>query len=177
MTGIAANLLTDRLNQLIKDGLVIRQEGAHGVSLYALTELGTLTRTLLFELALYGARFPPDTDPKRPGNLRTIAVTLGSACQRVVTPQMDFEAELIVDGEQFALMARGDKVEMLYASSTSPDVIMKTDYEAMIAASEGEMPMSQFLRDHAETEALTPGKDREFSALLGSAMQYLLDRK
>ncbi len=177
LTGIAANLLTDRLNQLVRDGLVIRQDGAYGVSLYALTDLGARTRDLLFELALFGARFPPDGELKRPGNLRTVAVTLGSACQRAVTPQTDVEAELNIDGERFTLTAHRGKVDMHYTPPASPDVVMTTGYEAMIAASEGEMPMAHFMRDHAEIETLTPGKDREFMALMGEAMQYLLDRK
>ena len=65
LTGIAPNLLTDRLNQLTEDGLIERRDGEHGVSLYALTGLGEGTRDLLFELAMFGARFAADADPRR----------------------------------------------------------------------------------------------------------------
>ena len=48
LKGIAANLLTDRLNQLIGDGLVEKRDGPYGAALYALTALGRETRELLF---------------------------------------------------------------------------------------------------------------------------------
>ena len=75
LTGIATNLLTDRLQQLIGDGLIEKRDAPHGVALYALTPLGERTRSLLFELAMFGGQFEPEPVPRRPGNLRTIAVT------------------------------------------------------------------------------------------------------
>ena len=170
LSGIAANLLTDRLNQLIEDGLVAKRDSGHGVTLYELTESGGRTRDLLFELALFGGRFPADEDFRRPGNLRTIAVTLGAACQRVVTPDMDFEAELVVDGERFTLTARSGRVEMTYAAADSPDVILTTSYEPMIAAADGDLPLERFLADHVRFDTMTPGKDAGLKRLLGAAM-------
>lgn len=170
LTGIASNLLTDRLQQLIDDGLVVRRDGEYGVALYALTDLGANTRDLLFELAMFGGRFQPDEEPSRPGNLRTIAVTLSAACQRVITPDLNFEATVNVDGEPFTLTVRDGSVEMLYAPAKSPDVVMTTSYEPMIAAAEGEMPMDKFLKNHVQIITHTPGKDVELMTLLGAAM-------
>ena len=93
LVGIASNLLTDRLQQLIDDAIVVKRSGEYGVTLYALTELGARTGDLLFELAMFGGQFLPDEDVRRPGNLRSIVVTLITACQRVVTPDANFEAE------------------------------------------------------------------------------------
>ncbi len=171
LTGIAPNLLTDRLQQLSEDGLIEKREAQHGVTLYELTERGRTTRDILFELALFGGRFPPDEDPKRPGNLRTIAVTLSAACQRVVTDAADFEAELIVDGEKFTLTARGGQVSMLYAPALAPDVVMVTGYEAMLAASEGEIGLERFVTEHVRLEVNTDGKELELLDLLGNAME------
>ena len=103
LVGIASNLLTDRLRQLIDDGLVVKRDGEYAVVLYALTDLGARTRELLFELGMFGGRFQPDEELRRPGNLRTIVVTLSAACQRIVTPDLVFEAELNVDGEPVKL--------------------------------------------------------------------------
>ena len=167
---IATNLLADRLRQLIDDELVVKRGGEYGVTLYALTELGDRTRDLLFELGLFGGRFQPDEEPRHPGNLRTIAVTLSTACQRVVTPESAFEAELNIDGELFTLAVRDSMVEMRYTPAKSPDVVMTTSYEPMIAASEGEMSMDQFLRNHVQIITHTPGKDAELMTLLGAAM-------
>lgn len=170
LTGIASNLLTDRLQQLVDDGLVQKRQGEFGVALYELTPLGTKTRALLFELALFGGRFPPDEVPRRPGNLRTIAITLSSACQRVVTDDLRFEAEIIVDGERFTLSVLDGRVDMRSGAANSPDVIMTTSYEPMIAASEGEISMEAFVAAHVEINSPTPGKGQELLTLLGKAM-------
>lgn len=175
LTGIAANLLTDRLAKLITDGLVIKQEGAHGTMLYRITELGEKTRDILFDLALFGGQFQPESEPSDPGNLRTIAVTLGTACQRVVTDDLDFEASMIVDGEQFALSARGGKATMLYQAATSPDVVLETTYEAMLSVGEGEMTLAEFSQNHARIDVKTPGKDAEFTKLISAALALFGD--
>lgn len=170
LTGIAANLLTDRLAKLVTDGIIVREEGAHGTMLYRLTELGGKTRDILFDLALFGGRFPPESEPVDPGNLRTIAVTLGTACQRVVTGDMDFEASLIVDGERFVLSARNGRANMLYQTAARPDVTLETTYEALLSLSEGEMELDEFTRRHARIDVKTPGKDAEFSMLISKAL-------
>lgn len=175
LTGIAANLLTDRLQQLTVDGLVERRTVEHGVALYALTDLGKRTREVLFELAMFGGRFTPDEERRQPGNLRTIAVTLSSACQRVVSRYANVTAEIIVDDEPFTLTAAEGRVEMLYASAASPDVTMRTSYEPMIAAAEGELPMNEYLESHVDLTVHTPRKDVELMKLLGDAMQVFTE--
>ena len=167
---IAPNLLTDRLRRLIDDGLVVKRAGDYGVALYALTDLGARTRDLLFELAMFGGRFRPDEELRQPGNLRTIVVTLSAACQRVVTPDLSFEAELNVDGELFTLAVGDASVEMRYGAAKSPDVVMTTSYEPMVGAAEGEMPMDHYLKNHVQIITHTPGKDVELMTLLGAAM-------
>lgn len=170
LDGMASNLLTNRLKQLVEDGLVARRNAEFGVSLYQLTALGRRTRDLLFELALFGGRFPPDENIRRPGNLRTIAVTLEAACRRVVTPAADFEAELEVDGERVTLTARKGSVDVRYAPADAPDVSVTTEYEPIMAAADGRIPLGQFVEKHTKITAHTPGKDAELMALLGSAM-------
>ncbi len=173
LTGIATNLLTDRLQQLIEDGLVERREGDFGLALYALTPLGARTRPLLFELALFGGLFPPGEEPRRPGNLRTIAVTLSAACQRAVTPDLSFVAEIEVDGERFELRAHEGEVAMRVGAPAAPDVVMSTSYEPMIAAGEGEISLESFSEKHVTMTTRTPGKDRELFTLLAGAMAVL----
>lgn len=170
LDGMATNLLTNRLKQLMEDGLVARRAAEFGVALYQLTELGRRTRDLLFELALFGGRFPPDATIRRPGNLRTIAVTLEAACRRVVTPAADFEAEMVVDGERFTLTARNGSVEVRYTPAQAPDVSLTTEYEPIMAAADGRMPLGDFLEKHTKITTHTPGKDAELMALLGAAM-------
>jgi DNA-binding HxlR family transcriptional regulator len=170
LTGIATNLLTDRLQQLMADGLVAKRAGEHGLTLYSLTELGASTDVLLFELAMFGGRFKPDEELRRPGNLRLIVLSMRTALRRVVTPDVRFEAELNMDGERMTLTVGDGSVEMRYAPSDSPDVVMTTSYEPMIAAADGEMPMDQFLQNHVQITTHTPNKDVEFMSLMGAAM-------
>lgn len=170
LTGIAANLLTERLVKLLADGLVAKVDGAHGAVLYELTEQGASTRNILFELALFGGDFPPDGDTVAPGNLRTVAVTLGTACQRVVTDEFNFEASFVVDGEAMALTVADGKANMLYQPAAAPDVILETSYEALLAVSEGEMDLTGFAENHCRIDIKTPGKEQELFALLTSAM-------
>jgi DNA-binding HxlR family transcriptional regulator len=170
LTGIAANLLTDRLNKLLADGLIAKADGAHGAALYELTELGAKTRDILFDLALFGGQFPPEGDVVEPGNLRTVAVTLGAACQRVVTDAYDLETSFVVDGQPMALVARNGKATMLYQAAETPEVIVNTSYGALLAASEGEIGLDEFVSDHCQMEIRTPGKEAELFTLLTAAM-------
>ena len=175
LAGIAPNLLTERLQQLADDGLVEKRAASHSVTLYELTALGRQTKAALFELAMFGGRFPPDEDRKRPGNLRTVAVTLGEACQRVVPRYADLKAELVIDDERFTLNIDKGKVEMLYGAADGPEVTLHTAYEPMIAAAEGELPMSEFVSKHVRLESHTPGRDTQLMKLLGDAMAVFAD--
>src|SRR5262249_28610097 len=97
LTGIASNLLTSRLEQLVAGQLIRKPIGPHQVALYELTPLGSHTANLLYELAAFGSRLPPEADLRPPGNRRSIAVTLQVACSRVVDPDLFLELELRVD--------------------------------------------------------------------------------
>jgi len=175
LSGIATNLLTDRLQQLIDDGLVEKRDGEHGVALYALTDLGARTKDLLFELAMFGGRFPPDKELRRPGNLRTIAVTLKAACQRVVSKDMTLNAGLIVDGEAFTITARDGLIDVRYAPANAPDVVMTTSYEPMVTAGDGRMSMDEFVANHIQVVTHTPGKDAELMNLMAGALMLIID--
>ena len=170
LQGIASNLLTDRLQQLAEDGLIEKQKSDYGVVLYALTDLGEQTDALLFELALFGGLLPPDAEPRRPGNLRTIAVTLKVACQRVVTSGTALLAALQVDDEPFTLRVRGARVEVRSGAPEAPEVTLKTAYEPMVAAGDGRLSFEDFVAQHVEITAHKPGKDLILTDLLGRAM-------
>ena len=159
-----------RLAKLITDGLITKGEGAHGLTLYRLTELGEKTRDILFDLALFGGQFPPETETVEPGNRRLIAVTFGTASQRVVTEDLDFEASMIIDGEPFVLSVKHGKAEMLYQQAAKPDVILETTYDALLSLGEGEMDQGEFFQHHSRIEVKTPGKDAEFARLMSDVL-------
>jgi DNA-binding HxlR family transcriptional regulator len=173
LPGIASNLLTSRLRQLEEDGLIRRRDAEYGTTVYELTELGARTSNLLFELAMFGAEFPPDDDIKRPGNLRTIAVTLRVACQRVVDPGMSLHAELVVDGEPFTFSVDCGVVDVKAAKANNPEATLTTSYEPMIAVADGQMSLDVFASQHVELSGPNPSQGQALAGLMGRAMMRM----
>ena len=171
LAGMASNLLSDRLQALDASGLVQKNLSEHGVSLYSLTPLGEKTDQLLFELARFGGRMPRPAEVKKPGNLRTIAVALGTACKRAVGPEHDLAATLVIDGEAFRLTARNSDARIRAGAAQSPDVVMTTNYEAIMALADGAMQQRDFISNHVTLDVMTPGKEKEFFDLLSRAIQ------
>lgn len=151
LNGIASNLLTTRLQQLQDDGLIIKRAAKHGAVVYALTEDGERTAPLLFELASLGARYPAPADLRRPGNLRTVVVTLKEALRRVAEDDT-VHAELIVDDEHFAIDVDDGEVSVRYEPYADAPLAVATQYEAMIALGDGDIAFSEFARNHVELQ-------------------------
>jgi DNA-binding HxlR family transcriptional regulator len=166
LTGIAANLLTERLAKLVDDGLVVKRPGDHGTTLYELTDLGQKTKSIIFELAMLGARFPVESETVDPGNLRTVAVTLGAAAERIAPNDLNVVAGLCVDGEEIEIKAVEGRASVAYQSAKDAEVILHTSYAALMALSEGEITEQAFLHDHCQITVNTPGKENALFALL-----------
>ncbi len=173
LTGIATNLLSSRLEVLITDGLIERVEAEHGVTLYRLTDLGGQTGDLLFELARFGGQFSPDEDRQRPGNLRTVAITLTQACRRVLKPGAEVRARLLIDEEPFHLIAAAGAVTVLAGPGPEPDVTMTTSYEPMVEVAEGRLDMESFVKNHATLRIAQAEKAGVFLTLMGDAISLL----
>lgn len=176
LPGIASNLLTNRLRQLEDDGLIRRRDGEYGTTLYELTELGTQTADLLFELAAFGSRFPPDEPVKQPGNLRTIAVTLKAALRRVVEPETNLRALLLVDREPFIVEVRNGRVDVRSGELEDPDVTLETDYSSMVAVGDGRMDFDDFIANHATFTGTNPGQVQIFARSMTNAVELLRGR-
>jgi DNA-binding HxlR family transcriptional regulator len=171
LKGIASNLLSERLQALEVSGLVQKGQFDFGVSLYSLTKQGKKTDQLLFELARFGGQMPHPVKIQKPGNLRTLAVSLGTACNRAIGPDHNFVAALMVDLEPYRLTAHNCDAQIRAGTVDDPDVIMITSYEAMMARADGDMAQDEFLSNHVALEVMTPGKEIEFFDLLARAIQ------
>ncbi|MES0864359.1 helix-turn-helix domain-containing protein [Ruegeria sp. SCPT10] len=176
LTGIAANLLAERLAKLVEDGLVRKSETGHGTSVYELTELGQRTSDIIYELAIFGARFQPEGPVIAPGNLRTVATTMGAAANRVATPEMTFEAAVMVDGEHMRLTVNNGHATMRYTESESPDLVFSTSYSDLLAVTEGELDFDTFATRHSKLDVISLGKETEFIALM-SRITALLQKE
>lgn len=173
LPGLAPNLLTTRLRQLESDGLICRRETDFHVSVYELTQSGKQTGNLLYELAAFGSRFPPDDDIRKPGNLRLIAVTLKVGCQRVVKASLSLRAELVVDGEKFELLVSDGVVDMRYGAADDPQVIVSMSYDRSIAVADGRLSIEEFGAKHVQVLAGEPAMVDEFMNLLSGAMEHM----
>jgi DNA-binding HxlR family transcriptional regulator len=173
LPGIASNLLTSRLRQLEDDALIRRRDAEYGTTVYELTDLGARTSNLLFELAMFGAEFPADDDIKRPGNLRTIAVTLRVACQRVVDPATNLNAELVVDGEPFVFIVDCGVVDVRAGKASNSEATLTTSYEPMIAVADGQMSLDEFASQHVKLSGSNPSQGQTLAELMGRAMMRM----
>jgi len=165
LPGLASNLLTTRLQQLMRDGLVVHEPVQHGVMVYTLTDVGERTAPLLFELAAFGSRFPAPTNRRRPGNLRTVAVTLKEALRRAATTEF-VRAELIVDDEPFAISVGDGQVTVGYKADKEAPLALTTSYDAMIAVADGKLSMREYTKKHMELRRGTKKAASEFLSLL-----------
>ncbi|MDJ0993123.1 MAG: helix-turn-helix domain-containing protein [Dinoroseobacter sp.] len=175
LTGIAANLLAERLTKLVEDGLARKTESTHGASLYELTGLGKKTSDVIFELAVFGARFQAEGVIATPGNLRTVATTLGVAANRVATADMSFDAAVVVDGEHMHLSVKNGQAEMRYEKARSPDLVFSTTYSDLLAVMEGELELETFATERSTLDVLSASKDSEFTELMTRITELLKD--
>ena len=176
LTGIASNLLTDRLRQLQADGLVARVDTDLGVTAYELTELGRRTDRLLFELAAFGAHLDRDDELNPPGNLRHLAVTLQVAAQRIVPPDLELRVGLVVDDEPFAVRVGRGAVDVAYERLADAELEVATAYESVCRAIDGELSLEDLAVHHVEVVAGDPRLVEPFRALMWGAIEEISSR-
>ena len=78
---------------------------------------------------------------------------------------------MIIDGEPFALTAKGGKAHLVCLSTMSakPDIILETTYEALLSLGEGEMDLGEFTQQHCHIDIKTPGiRNAEFTKLISA---------
>lgn len=169
LPGLASNLLATRLEALQADGLVLRRPAEHGAMVYELTTVGSRTGSILFELATFGAQWPPPDPIRKPGNLRTVVVTLEQALRRVATASDFLDLELVVDDEHFGIFVKGTSVSVTYGSQPQAPTAVRTDYESFMAAGDGRMSASEFSSNHIAVLRGDPAIAAALFALLGRA--------
>ena len=173
LTGIASNLLTDRLRQLQADGLIRRTDTELGVTVYELTALGRRTDRLLFELAAFGAHLGPDDDLQEPGNLRHLAVTLQVAARRIVPPDLELRVALAVDGQHFAVRVGGGAVDVAYEHLDDAQLEIATSYEPLCRAIDGDLALEELAIHHVDVVGGDPRLVEPFRSLMWGAIEEI----
>ncbi|MDW3177146.1 MAG: helix-turn-helix domain-containing protein [Acidimicrobiia bacterium] len=146
--GMATNLLSTRLRELVDAGMVEKTDDA-----YALTEVGRSTDRVLWELVRFGSTIDRDPHPKEPGNLRTIALPLrmmllGVADRPSLTVWLD------VDDEEFQIVTTTDDVVVRLRQPSDEldgvDLHLRTEYVGFLDLAERRISLSEFAHDHRE---------------------------
>ena len=167
LTGLASNLLSTRLEQLQTDGLIVRQERGRSAA-YELTAAGARTAPLLFELSQFGSAYPAPDEVRRPGNLRTIVVTLREALRRLGA-NADLHVELAIDDEFFGIDLRETPPQVRYGAEPDAPIRVATSYEPLMALADGTLAPEAFLAEHFELERGEVAEGMQFFGILGQA--------
>ncbi len=187
--GIATNLLTTRLGELVDAGLLHRldDDGADGrrAGAYALTGLGRTTDRVLWELVRFGSLLDRDPEPRRPGNLRTVALPLRMMLQ-AVDERPTLLVHLLIDADTLVVRLSPDEVEVLHGSAAEargmdgdaahgespvqPDLLLRTSYEGFLDLAEGRIGLREFIADHRE---VLHGDERvaDFATVMAKALR------
>jgi DNA-binding HxlR family transcriptional regulator len=163
--GIATNLLSTRLTELTDGGLIYKPSER---SAYELTDLGRRTDRILWELTRFGGALDRDSDPREPGNLRTLALPLKIVLE-AVPDRPDLTVRLQIDDDVFTIVSTRDTLDVRYGEATMPaELVLQTDYKAFLDLAEGLMPAEDFIAHHVE---VIDGSDNAstFFALMGAA--------
>lgn len=171
LSSIASNLLSDRLAQLVEDGLVARRSADHGVRVYELTPLGARTRGIVELLADFGSLLPADANPRRPSDLRGLAVPLEAALRRAVRPKLQADAGLLVDDQQFTIRITKGRVKVRFERCDAAETILRTDYDSLIAAQNGAITPREFRKRRLEVIRDDPGDAKSLLSLFGDALE------
>jgi len=171
LTGLASNLLATRLEQLQQDGLITHRPAPSGGHVYALTSDGEATAPLLFDLAMLGGKYPAPDEVRRPGNLRTVAVTLKEALRRVAGPDDEIRAELVVDDEPFRITIGDAEVGVEYRADPDAPLSIHTDYEALVDVGDGNMSAAEFGKQHVEVARGTKRAAKSLLRLMTRAFE------
>ncbi len=165
LPGIATNMLSSRLSELVEAGLVHKAGRS-----YRLTAEGLATRGILFELARFGRKLPLPEVPADPENSRHRAVPLAGAIERVVTPQTSLRAELVIDGEPFSLVVSDGAVSLEKGALPLPPVRISFGWGAVDQVADDLGRFAEF----AQTQGIEAQDPAEVAALL-DLLQKALD--
>jgi DNA-binding HxlR family transcriptional regulator len=145
LTGIAPNLLSTRLAELVDMGLVAKAElpPPAARSVYRLTERGQEVRPVLGALARFGvADLPPSDDPP----MRPVGALLSLLAAWYIPPgdagRPLERVRVVVDGEAFelALGARAERV-VPGAGVAEPELVVEVGAADLLAARQGRTPL------------------------------------
>lgn len=139
LPGLAPNLLTDRVRDLERHGLVERRQlpPPAARTVYALTADGRSTAPVLAALARFGAErlAPPGDRPVRP------AMTVFGLMAPFHRPDGErLHVRLVIGDEDFDLVSDGERLSTR-PRADGPDVVVTATARELVAARQGDRPL------------------------------------
>ncbi len=164
--GIATNLLTTRLVDLVDNSLVTKAM-VDGRTHYTLTAIGRRTDRILWELARFGLLLDPEPEPRSPGNLRSVVLPLRVALE-AVNDRPSLSVRMTVDDQPFSIRTSDDSVAVDYGDTFGagdPDIELAVGYTSLLQLLEGRVEPDDFATGYVSVMA---GAARlpEFRAML-----------
>ncbi len=111
---------------------------------------------------------------RKPGNLRTVAVTLKEALRRAANLDTNARVEFVVDDEAFAIAIDCGQVAVRYRADPDAPVSIATDYLAIVAVADGDMAQDEFAAGYLQVSRGPAEGVKQFMGLI--AHGFALDR-
>jgi DNA-binding HxlR family transcriptional regulator len=134
LPGIGANLLTQRLRRLEREGLIQRRRlpsPARGV-VYELTDLGSALEPTIIELGRWGGRFMGERQAQEAflpsGHISAIRATFRGEDARGIKRVYEFR----IEGERFHIDIDDGAVSARLGEAVKPDLVIETDVPTSI---------------------------------------------
>jgi DNA-binding HxlR family transcriptional regulator len=153
LPGVSPTLLTERLQALVRDGLVTTRELAPPAArtVYAVTEKGREALPIVRAMARFGMSLLPSPNTVR--KIRPALAAHGALAAYYdadAAEHLDERYRLVIDGETFELAtARGGRS----AGSGEPDLTIRAPAATIVAARRGETTLADAIADgHVTTQ-------------------------
>jgi DNA-binding HxlR family transcriptional regulator len=134
LPGIATNVLSQRLRQLERDGIVARRRlpppAASGV--YELTDYGQELVPIMLELGRWGARTMGDRSPERTQRPEWFAVAMKAFYEPEAAEDVSATIGLDLDGAEFTLRLDRGQLEIVPGADGHPDLRIVTDPQTFV---------------------------------------------
>ncbi len=147
LPGIGTNLLTTRLKDLERYGVVRRTTlpPPAASKVYELTELGRSLESVIAALGRWGLEFlgtPDREDDLRPA---WAAVAMRSALKQEAARGLQEIYEFRIDEEAFHLRIKDGEVEALQEPAVNPDLVVRGSTQAFLALVAGQLEPAEAL--------------------------------
>lgn len=169
LPGIGTNLLTDRLKELERTGIVSRRvlPPPAGSTVYELTEVGLGLEAVVFALGRWGHQFLYPLKSSDALNAGWFMVALRGTLRPEIAGDRKQTFELQTEGKVFTVTVSGGQVQSRQGPADEPDVILKTGLNALIGLLTQAVKPKAALRDGSVRVEGDPQGLQRFVELFG----------